>query len=361
MRSKLMTMAVAGALAVPGGTALAQSGLVVFGVLDAYYSYEKNAAANSTRSFIDSGGLAGSRIGFRGTKSLSGGMGVDYRVEFGFSGDTGVGRAGDTSLADRAAWFEVHNRNTWGSLRVGRQFTNSFQLHEDGEVDMIQGGSTFATVFGVITSPTTRASNAARYFSPNFGGFVFSGLWSQRAATATQEDTTVGNKDNGQYLEASLRYAQRQFRANFLHGETKTKVAATADDFRRKDNALGAAFTFGPFQIAGIYDMNKTSGTVTTATAAINRRNVALSGQYSVGKHAFVLSWGARRDRLNGLRDINQIGAAYFYKAFPEGVVYAAYALVDNDALATGTLYSGRAVAAGFDPKGFQLGFKYTF
>ena len=41
--------------------------------------------------------------------------------------------------------------------------------------------------------------------------------------------------------------------------------------------------------------------------------------------------------------------------------VYATYAKMDNDAAAALSLFTGVAIAAGYDPSGFQFGLKHSF
>jgi predicted porin len=78
------------ALAMVAGTAQAQSSVTVYGLLDvSTVSTDSNAlATNVVTKTTNTGGdgqLSGSRLGFRGTEDLGGGLKANFVAEFGFS------------------------------------------------------------------------------------------------------------------------------------------------------------------------------------------------------------------------------------------------------------------------------------
>ena len=102
MQKKLIAMAVAG---LASGAALAQSNVTVYGIVD--MAYIRGAADGaSSRTFINSGGLSGSRLGFKGVEDLGNGLKAVFNLEWGMEvdqqlglGQTGTGAAIGTNSA----------------------------------------------------------------------------------------------------------------------------------------------------------------------------------------------------------------------------------------------------------------------
>jgi predicted porin len=81
------------ALAMVAGTVQAQSSVTVYGLLDMGYAAQQTKATNTTNAGITtktqaigaSEGLAASRLGFRGTEDLGGGLKADFVYELGIN------------------------------------------------------------------------------------------------------------------------------------------------------------------------------------------------------------------------------------------------------------------------------------
>ncbi|HCN91018.1 MAG TPA: porin, partial [Oxalobacteraceae bacterium] len=69
MKKTLVALAVFGAMS---GAAFGQSSVDVYGIVDVGLANENNGTSSVTR--MDSGNVYGSRLGFRGTEDLGGGM-----------------------------------------------------------------------------------------------------------------------------------------------------------------------------------------------------------------------------------------------------------------------------------------------
>ena len=77
------------ALALAAGAAHAQSNITVFGVIDLGVRAVKNGDGGWATAMVD-GGLAASRLGFRGTEDLGGGMKAFFNLEMGIDPSTGT-------------------------------------------------------------------------------------------------------------------------------------------------------------------------------------------------------------------------------------------------------------------------------
>src|SRR5262245_8873942 len=84
---KFALTAVALAATAAAGAANAQSSVTLYGILDAYVQYLDGDADSLTK--LSSGGLAGSRLGVRGTEDLGGGLKALFTLETGINVDDG--------------------------------------------------------------------------------------------------------------------------------------------------------------------------------------------------------------------------------------------------------------------------------
>ena len=87
MKKSLITLAVLAA----SGAASAQSSVTLFGVVDATVRYVDAGTGGSVWSLTNSG-YQGSRLGFRGTEDLGGGLSTSFWLEAGVNNDNGTGR-----------------------------------------------------------------------------------------------------------------------------------------------------------------------------------------------------------------------------------------------------------------------------
>ena len=140
-------------------------------------------------------GTGTSRVGFRGTEDLGGGMKANFQLEMGLRIDDGaVTLPGVVNANSADSGGNVFGRNAWGGLsggfgevRVGRQVLGSFGVQANSwsagsSNGLYDAGSGTAPLMGGV-----RFSNAIRYITPNFSGFTGSLML---AAPETQANTS---------------------------------------------------------------------------------------------------------------------------------------------------------------------------
>jgi predicted porin len=219
MNKKLMALAVAGALA--PATALAQNysiyGRATLGVdtYEAKGSTDLSAAGNSVpgndyakraRVFDN-----GSRVGFRGTEDLGGGVQAVFLIETGVNIDSG-GSAGQSGTGNSSTGF-------WGS-RIGHvglsgsaglvTWGRSNVYWTNGTIEQVGANwlnigcqvctGTFGRGMGV---GVTRVSNTMQYTSPTWAGFNFVASFSPSRAEAQPNGTNVDAKAYGLTLQGT--------------------------------------------------------------------------------------------------------------------------------------------------------------
>src|SRR5260221_366895 len=101
------------ALAAVSTSALAQSSVTIYGVVDASL---ENVKGTDSLTRVSSDNLATSRLGFRGVEDLGGGLKAKFTLEAGLKVDTG---AQDSAFWGRSAWVGLEGG--FGELRVGHQ------------------------------------------------------------------------------------------------------------------------------------------------------------------------------------------------------------------------------------------------
>src|SRR3954466_1605001 len=130
MKKSLIALAVLAA----AGAASAQSSVTLFGIVDATLAYGKGHVSNKTQ--LTNSGYNSSRLGFRGTEDLGGGMSASFWLEAGLNNDNGSGAAtntNNTSTGSTGGGGLTFNRRStvslggnWGELRLGRDYTPAF-------------------------------------------------------------------------------------------------------------------------------------------------------------------------------------------------------------------------------------------
>ena len=92
MKKSLIALAVLAA----AGAASAQSSVTLFGIVDATLAYRQGRRRRQ-RTALTNSGYNSSRLGFRGTEDLGGGMSASFWLEAGVNNDNGTGAATSTN------------------------------------------------------------------------------------------------------------------------------------------------------------------------------------------------------------------------------------------------------------------------
>lgn len=158
------------------GVAHAQSNVTIYGVVTAGLGYvdkvttpTSGARATGSRIGLDSGQYTQSRLGFRGTEDLGGGLKANFVIEGGFTIDNGAsgqggltfGRRTTVGLSGSAGSIEVGRRKDYTDFIANQYSTASRMLPYTGKV---HGNN-------LDRSTGERANNMIYYLTPKFGGF----------------------------------------------------------------------------------------------------------------------------------------------------------------------------------------------
>ena len=119
-------------------TTSATTTVTVYGLIDAVVRRASNAnAAKDSLTSMEDGLITGSRLGFRGTEDLGGGLRAILNMESGFDVGTGASLQG-TTVADYGQeavsprfWgreIYVGLGSSWGTITAGHQYTTAHQI-----------------------------------------------------------------------------------------------------------------------------------------------------------------------------------------------------------------------------------------
>ncbi|WP_128112985.1 porin [Polynucleobacter necessarius] len=207
MKKSLLAVAAIGAFA---SAAQAQSSVTVYGLLDVGYigNNSKATAANvqsaQTGSSFSQSAESTSRLGFKGTEDLGGGMSAFFTVETGLT----PSQVNASPWNNRQAFAGV-KKNGIGQFAIGTQYTPvhaAVSATDPGEANNMVGNVIYATNtagIGNTTQATTvatstnggtdaytvRTANTLKVQSDNFAGFVGTAIYTMN----NQNNNQTGN------------------------------------------------------------------------------------------------------------------------------------------------------------------------
>ena len=176
MKKKLISLAVASALATPMVASAQSTHVTMFGSVQAEYSTVDIEGISSQAHVGDDTGR--SKWGLHVVEDLGGGLKAKVHVEYGFS--TGSGNLG----VARERWAALAN-DDWGEIKFGRvqspfkDFAGGMTIDPFAYTSLQAGGSggtMTASANGLGAGANGFVNSALRYDSPTVDGFTFSGL-----------------------------------------------------------------------------------------------------------------------------------------------------------------------------------------
>ena len=279
MKKSLFALAAVTAFA---GAAQAQSSVTVYGILDVGYIGGNNRGFSSTgtpqRATYNSFGSSAestSRIGFRGTEDLGGGMSAFFTIETAVTPNTAAGVTGGTNRQT----FVGLGKKGLGNMSIGTQYTaihTAIGATSAGQQNNMVGdviypiapgnnGNTVgdqAAIAGTNQNQTNtgaytiRTNNMLRVASENVAGFVGTAFYTMADQDNTQNSATSGgqNTKNGWGLGVNYTWKKllvsanyQSFKANQPTSTTVTPWTAqsTASNVQDNQQYYGATYDFG--------------------------------------------------------------------------------------------------------------------
>jgi len=304
MQKKIIALAVA---ALASSAAFAQSNVTVYGVADAFVgSYSGNQITRSTQ--VNSGGLAASRIGFKGTEDLGNGLkalfALEYRLDIDGNnsiGGTNATNSASTVTAGPARQQLVGLTGNFGTAVAGRLQTTGYDWAVSYDVlagtaisplqakNAAQANANGASFLIGGTTIAARANNAIAYISPSFSGLTVAYNRAYLAEETGVKGNTAANTANNNVVAdlLSLNYANGPLAAGLVYAKANAQgnaaiAGAGSLDADRIDWGFGASYNFGAAKAFATYQTTKLSN-LSAADVAANPNATKTDKAWSVG------------------------------------------------------------------------------
>jgi predicted porin len=362
MKKLLIAVAVLGAYS---GCAVAQSNVTIYGLVDAGIVSERGGA-NGSVTKVSSGVSAASRLGFRGTEDLGGGLSASFVLESGPRIDTGELDVPDT-IFNRQAYVGL--KSGIGALTLGRQYTPYF-LTVSTVADPFTAGyaGTALNLFPAVGN-NRRTSNTVQYTSPKMSGF------SGELAYSMGEQAVSNSA--GRQFGAAFAYSKGPLNARLAYNNKNNDTAADATQSIARNTLLAANYNFGMVKgfLAYGVDKGKNSAVLPTTktnpnpfgvvapqtkpVASIDSRDLLVGVALPFGASAVLASYIRKDDRTGLNQDASQWGLGYTFALSKRTSLYGSYAKIENDNGAAYTVGNNSEVGTG--DQAFNLGVRHTF
>lgn len=343
------------------------STVTVYGLLDLSVASATGPGGRVVK--LDSGHVNGSRLGFRGSEDLGGGLRASFLLESGLNVDTGgmgQNQGAGAKMFGRGAYVGLSG--DFGEVRLGRTLiTISSEAQAAGDAFGL-GGSGNAQG---IQPATGRSNNTVWYQSPKFGGASAKVSYS----FGEQPVSKAGN-----HVAAGLFYAKGPVGAAAAY----TVLRHPTDESRVRWFNAGASYDFGSFKLfATAATFKNPSAALTPAVHAALDSNIQLAGIPGVGYYAgqndrsvsigasvpvgvgLLLVQGVKLDDRGPLdRDAAQFGVDYIYNLSKRTSLYTGYGRVNNRngaALSLTGATSQAGLNASGDSDAYRVGLRHAF
>jgi predicted porin len=284
MKKSLIALAVLSSVA---GFAQAQSSVSVYGIVDAVLHKDKGSPAALT-----SGGVSGSRLGFKGTEDLGGGLKANFLLEQGFAVDTGTTAAGQSF--SRQSYVGLSGG--FGEIKLGKIWTAYDDI--SGATNPVFDSVLSSNIVWASTGYVANPSNGIYYASPTFGGV--SGAFSTNLKEGKSDQSTAFHVQyNGGPVYAGFGYQK--------------DTTATGDT---KFTRLNGSYDLGAAKILAGYGNVKAGSAKTT--------DLSIGADVPLGANV-VLSAGYASSKADGSERSQGVGLGVAYLLSKRTTVYGGF------------------------------------
>ena len=358
MKKTLLALAVLAA----SGASFAQSSVTLFGIVDATVAFGRGDVSNKTQ--LTNSGLNSSRLGFKGTEDLGGGMNASFWLEAGMNNDDGTGSATNVNNQPVAAFNATSGANApvragtqgltfnrrsivslgggFGEVRLGRDYSATFYNTSNYDAFGTNGVGTsiVAKAAWSMESTSLRTSNGISYFLPgNLGGFGGQILYAmgENASTAAKDGNTLqvrGSYDNGP-ISAGVAYGKT------TRGASDSKVTN-----------FGGSYDLGAAKLMGMYSQDKVGG--------LTGKGFNVGVTAPVGAGLIRATYGSYKTDAAGTPKTNQFALGYVHNLSKRTALYTTVARTSNSGGASAAL-NGAMTNVNGSSTGYDFGVRHSF
>jgi len=376
MKKSLLALAVLGTFA---GVASAQTAVTMYGIADAGLVFERGNPAGSVTK-LGSGISAGSRLGFRGTEDLGGGLKAVFTLETGFNLDTGGNAQGASAANPGGILFGrqtfVGLQGAFGSVTLGRQYNPYFKTVAFIADPFVAGQVGNSGNIIAFTGANGRTNNSILYSSPTFGGFSGELMYGFGEVAGSASDASV--------INFAIQWANGPFAIRLGHNrqdndnlpipggaeDARNTILAGSWDFKVAKIHAAYAVARGQLSIsnpAEIVGFNRAAGIPFRPAPLLlhltdaDVRDYLIGATVPFGPHKILASYIRRNDRTAANQDANQFAIGYEYSMSKRTTLYTAFSRISNRNGAGYTVGNSGDLTAGSGDRGLSLGIRHTF
>lgn len=322
---------IASALALLGTTAMAQSSVSVYGIVDmGIQSYDNGV----DRKFgVDSGLQAASRLGFKGVEDLGGGLKAKFVLESGIAADTGT----NTQNSPWGREANVALEGGFGEVKLGLQYSPLRQslLKLDPTAFGLTGSATNMWADGGVVQ---RIKNSVSYSTPVFNGFQAHALYGA--------GEVAGDNSAGRNLGLSASYATGPVYATIAYNKLNNGAGLPGST---TDFLVGGTYDFGVAKVYGGYGQRENF-------ADLKTKNYTLAVSAPVSTSGTVKATWVHNDSKVTDAKSNQYTVSYIHDLSKRTSLYTSYGFYKN-----GDGASLMVAKPGENGSAFQVGMTHRF
>lgn len=361
MQKKLLSLAIASALALPGAAMADIKNVEVYGKFHASWDYVDNDATGDDTD-DNTGAFRNSRLGFKGEEKISGDLKGIWQIETELDThhnqmqfrNTFVGLKGDKwgtfffGKHDTPYKMATANLDIFSDTIADYNNIIGAHIAPGAVADSDSGTPGSGGNVGTIASNfNERADQAAVYLTPDFSGFQ-AGI----ARVSFQNDETAAGADNAEAWSGMAKFdkTDNPFFASLAYELYKGGIQNPPGDATENLDAwkIGLGYKIGNSKIGFVYEDIEQDGTTDAAKAA-SRDAFGLNFSHDFGMNTVKVAYLKANDSDAAGSDDGadnwSIGLDHNFSKRTK--IYGIYTRMENDSNANYGLYNGQASAGG--------------
>ncbi len=349
MKKHLLALA---ALATVSGVAAAQS-VAVYGTIDtgitAANKYSATSTAAGTKTSMESGGIAPSVFGFKGTEDLGGGLKTSFVLEGHLDSSTGAKNDLSTTTGLFARQANLSVDGGFGTLTLGRQFTPAVLAFAATDPRGLRESYSGLAIFGQ-TAPASNTNSHAGIFASNAVGYKNSfgpvSVSAMRALGETAGNTSINSLDSFGVVYTGP--------VTVSAGYERSKD----DNTTANDTVKG---TLGVGYVVGNLTVKATTIQYKVKTSGAESEVFGVGGEYKLSSASnLTAAYYDGKAKATGAKAKSYV-ASYEYSFSKRTTGYAQYATVDQSGVSTSLNILGVATVANKNASQVNVGIKHSF
>ncbi|NMM28924.1 MAG: porin [Glaciimonas sp.] len=351
------------ALALCGAVSAQAQNVTVYGIVDAGIEYLTHAGP-ANASLVRMPNVTSStpsRLGFRGSEDLGGGVKAVFVLESGMAIDTGMLNYG-RRLFGRQAFIGMSNQ--YGTVSLGRQYNMTFHALLDSD---ILGPNSYAIADLDSYLANTRSDNAIGYLG-KFGGVSFGATYSlgrDGAGPAGPQATNCGGElaadsQACRQLTAMVKYDSGSYGVSAsydkMHGGPGALFGLTSSAFLDVRSTLNGYVKFSDLKIGGglLHRSN-------TSAASFTSNLYYIGALYPVSAAWVVDGQFGYLDVSDSANDAAIVAARVTYNFSRRTAAYLTAGRTINHGTSAVAVSPGATTIAGSAQSGVLMGLRHTF